>query len=250
MHHKRWETDFFHLWCRSMKIIDMNYLRPECNAQFQHLQAFFCYLKTCAFNDNASKPKNELFWRQSLFNKTLSTKHVHSLPSHSWQVRQPENRWAQERECVVVDWEESCCWFSSLHVNFLVFDFRLDSSCSWQRISQQQLFATYSNNVGVWFRPLKCSRKLSVRPCEAYMLNWAFKPWRGQVTQQTWQNLLVVFPDFSVPPRFPPVFPGFSRFCRAQSDSRQTVLIALWCAETTVNFKFMLVPSQLQSGSN
>ena len=46
-----------------------------------------------------------------------------------------------------------------MRVNFLVVDFH------FERISKQRLFATYHIDVGVWIRPLECSRKLSVRLC-------------------------------------------------------------------------------------
>ena len=126
------------------------------------------------------------------------------------------------------------------------------------------LFATYCNDVGVWIRPFECSRKLFVRHCQAFceeafcealfvrlfvrhflwgMLKWpfsgfilGFKPWRvgfqaieGQVTQQTWQNL--VFQGFLW---FSQVWPGPERL---QTDGVHCV----WCPETTVNYKLTLV---------
>ena len=124
----------------------------------------------------------------------------------------------------------SCVW-----IFLSAFSLRL-------RISQQRLFATFPGQEWCWCMDqtfIECSWKLSVRLCAACMLKWPFKPWRGQVTQQTWQNL--VFPVFS---RFSEVFPDFPRFCRAQSDGRPTVHIVHWCAETTVNFKFTPVQAQ------
>ena len=50
--YERWTTEkICRLWCRTKKIIDVNYFRPKfCDSQLQHHQALFCLLKTYALN--------------------------------------------------------------------------------------------------------------------------------------------------------------------------------------------------------
>ena len=149
----------------------------------------------------------------------------------------------QGRECAVVACEESWSWFSVMQD--IAGEFFCRQFSLWERISKQWLFATYSNYVGVWIRPLECSRKLSVRLCAANLQKVAVQAMEGS---SDWQNVTKVQkPVFG---RLSKVFQGFGWFSRAQRDGRPTVRIAHQCTETTVNLKLTLVQAQWQSGAN
>ena len=135
-------------------------------------------------------------WAQKVF--TLSLRSQHGRKSKRAQPRQLSS---VEKAALAIYGEVSgkimrCCWLERKKT--LVFCHVEEFSCRQlllrEQILLQRLFATYLYGSD----PLACSRKLSVRLCAASMLKWPFTPWRGQVTQRTWQNL---------------VFPGFPGFC-------------------------------------
>ena len=115
------------------------------------------------------------------------------LKKRHWSFRTDH----QERECIVVDWEEGWCWFSFILANVWISE----------RISKQQLFATNHNDVVVRIKPSEGSRKLPIGSGQwaAHMQNWPSKPWRGQMTQEMWRkNSFAEFFGFSR------LFPGFA----------------------------------------
>ena len=148
--------------------------------------------------------------------------------------KEPELHWPirmnhQKSELSVVDWEASWCWFSVMLVKTFVIDF----TC---RDNFKAAIATYHNDVGytnlVYGSSSKratCSFLWGTMHLTRDLQTWPFKPWRGQVTQRTWQEN-----SFSI----------FPRFCTAHSDGRPMVYIVLWSKEITENFELIqLQPS-------
>ena len=132
-----------------------------------------------------------------------------------------------------------CCWLGR---KLMLIFFRAGEFSCWfslrLQISTQRLFATHSNDVAVWIRPLECSRKFSVRLCAACMLKWPFKSWRVQVKRLSESHRIAcsqvssvypIFPNFS---QFPPDFAGpratADRRCALRIDAQRRLWILNW----------------------
>ena len=123
---------------------------------------------------------------------------------HSEKLHWPFRANYQGRECVVVACEESWSWFSVMRVNFLVVDFRFESEFqSSDCLQHTPMMLVYGSDLysapgsSLWGSvQLRCKK-------------WLFKPWKGQVTDKTWQQFRNQFLAGFV--RFPPGFGWFSQ---------------------------------------
>ena len=137
--------------------------------------------------------------------KVIEPSNVFHLEKLHWSFRTNY----QGRERVVVECEESWSRFSVIRVNFLVVDFRFESELQSRDCFQQPtMMLVYGSDL--WSAP-GSSLWGSVQ----------LKPWKGQVTDKTWQQFRNQFLAGFV--RFPPGFGLFSQVLqgpeRRQTDS-------------------------------
>ena len=125
--------------------------------------------------------------RESFFNKKIELKRCFlfsRVHSKTEGVIKPNNFLLLKKlhtgPLYKVSGKKMCCWEESWQCLTLIFCHAAEFSCLYfslrERIWKQLLFATYCKDVGVWIRPLECSRKLSVRFYAAHMRKWPFKP--------------------------------------------------------------------------
>ena len=137
-----------------------------------------------------------------------------------------------------------CCWLGRKLT--LIFCHPCEFSCrrfllrERLGISKQWLFAIYNNDVCVWIGSAPGSSLwASVQPaCWNDPSNHGGSSDSANVTESRVSRF------FRLSHRFHQFSPGFPRFCPAQSDGRQTVLIEHWCTETTLNLKLNPVRAQ------
>ena len=165
----------------------------------------------------------------------------------------------QERECVVVECEESWWWFSVMLMNFFVINFRLESefqsSDCFQRTAMMFVYGS-----GLWSAQGSSLRGSVQLACKIDASSLGRVKWHNDITESR-------VPSFShFPPFSPKISQGFPDFAgpRATADSesrgkdRRWARCAetsktTWCSEasrTTVSFKLMPVQAQWQSGAN
>ena len=111
--------------------------------------------------------------------KVIEPSNVFHLEKLHWSFRTNY----QGRERVVVDCEESWSRFSVMRVNFLVVDFLFESEFqSSDCLQHTTMMLVYGSDL--WSAPGSSLWGSVQLTCK----KWPFKPWKGQVTDKTWQQ--------------------------------------------------------------